>query len=193
MAKWSIQPSHLCVVFLGMFAESYDLATVIEAARILQSRGRDDIRIILAGTGDRGADLQRRARDVRSVVFTGWLSRLESSALLARASVGLASYGRGTLQSLPYKPFEYMAHGLCVLNSLEGELEQLVTTNGMGRQYVAGDAQSLAANLAWCGDHRAETSAMGKNAQRLFEDQFVEGKVYSAFADAIIKELGINR
>ena len=40
------------ILFIGTFGFSYELSLVVEAARRLQSSGREDVCFILAGTGE---------------------------------------------------------------------------------------------------------------------------------------------
>jgi glycosyltransferase involved in cell wall biosynthesis len=192
LQSWGVRESSLVVAFLGMFAGSYDVETVVDAARLLDERGRDDVQIVLAGAGDKDASLRRRARGLAGVIFPGWLDREASGCLLDRASVGLAAYTRGTFQSLSYKPFEYMAHGLAILSSLPGELQILMKEGQIGETYASGDAAALARLIEWCADHRAETEAMGARALDLFDRKFSADIVYREFGAHVLRAAKIN-
>jgi glycosyltransferase involved in cell wall biosynthesis len=176
-----IRQDAVVVTFLGMFASSYDLATVIEAARHVHRAGDTRIQFVLAGTGERASVLQRLAAGLPNVAFTGWLDELAAWSLLRCSSVGLAPYTREALQSLPNKPFEYMAAGVPIISSLRGELEALLEEQKVGRTYPAGDATSLATALRWFADHPAERQAMGERAQALYRLRFSTTTIYPEF------------
>lgn len=118
-----IRPEALVVTFIGMFGASYDLETVIEAARVLEKDTCNKIQFVLAGDGDKSRKVRKMAHGLSNIVFTGWLDQGSLLELVHISSVGLAPYITGALQSLPNKPFEYLAAGLPILSSLQGELE----------------------------------------------------------------------
>ena len=96
--------------------------------------------------------------------------------------VGLAAYTKDALQSLPNKPFEYMAAGLPLLSSLPGELEGLITEHQIGLHYRADDVQSLIDKIVWLAEHPSERIAMGQRARKLFEERFRADIIYSKLA-----------
>ncbi|MFZ2486573.1 MAG: glycosyltransferase family 4 protein [Anaerolineae bacterium] len=176
-------PDSLIVTFVGTFGSSYDLETVIRsAASIARTHSSLDIRIVIAGDGDQGTKLRQMGADIPSIVFTGWLNQSELAELMRITSVGLAAYAKDALQSLPNKPFEYMAAGLPLLSSLPGELEALITKYNIGLQYRAGDAQSLAEKIVWLAEHPSEREAMGQRSRALFEERFRADLIYPMLA-----------
>ncbi len=177
--EYGIGCNTLVVTFAGTFGASYDLETVIRAARILQSSDiSSNIQVIVAGDGDNGARLREMARGLQNVVFTGWLDQNSIVALLRLSSVGLVAYTAEALQSLPNKPFEYMAAGLPLLSSLRGELAALIRDETIGVQYQPGDAPSLVESIHWFLLNPDARRAMGLRARRLFEERFSAEVVY---------------
>jgi len=176
--KYMIRPNAMVVTFIGMFGAFYDLETVIEAARILQQEGTLNIQIVLAGDGDDGPKLREMSHGLQNVVFTGWLDQTSILALMQLSSVGLAAYGKNSLQSLPNKPFEYMAAGLPILCSLRGELENLIRGEQIGIQYRAGDVASLVEKIRWLAANPDARMEMGTRARRLFEERFSTDVIY---------------
>ncbi|MEO7798853.1 MAG: glycosyltransferase family 4 protein [Opitutaceae bacterium] len=171
LARFAIPADRILATFLGQFAASYDIDTLIDAARKLDG-SPSNVHFVLAGNGDKFARAQRRARGIRSLTLTGWLERNDTITLLQQSHIGLAAYSRRAPQSLPYKPFEYMAHGLPIVCSLRGELKALITDHAVGRYYVAGDANSLAEAIQrLAGDANCRGKA-GLQARALFNRQF---------------------
>ncbi len=177
-----LSPNDLVVTFVGMFGASYDLETVVEAARLLDATSGHRIRIVVAGEGDKDSTLRRHASDLRSITFTGWLDRRATETLLRRSSVGLAAYAERARQSLPNKPFEYMAFGLPIVSSLKGELAEMIEVHNIGRLYRAHDARSLAAQLLWLWEHQSIREDMGRRARALLEERYRADDIYARFA-----------
>ncbi len=168
----SVGRDDMVVSFAGMFGASYDLETAVAAGRLLQETAGHRIRIIIAGDGDRAPQLRHAARTCATVSLPGWLHQAELAALLQVSDVGLAAYSSRARQSLPNKPFEYMAAGVPVVSSLAGELAVLLDKHEVGCQYRAGDAKSLADVLLWLSRHPAERKAMGARARALVWSEY---------------------
>jgi len=167
-----ISSEHWVACFIGMFGSTYDLATVMRAAEQLHRNNDRRIRFVLAGDGPRAEEWRTLAAGLPNVVFTGWLSQPQIHALLRRANVGLAAYARGAPQSLPYKPFEYLAGGLPILSSLPGELATLLATEHVGFTYRPGDVPELVRLLHLLANNPGLASAMGRRASDLAESRF---------------------
>jgi len=180
--KYKIRPDAMVVTFIGMFGASYDLETVIEAARVLQVEGPLNIQIVLAGDGEDGPKLRAMSYGLENVVFTGWLDQTSILALMRLSSVGLAAYGKNSPQSLPNKPFEYMAAGLPILSSLRGELEDLIRGEQIGLQYRAGDVASLVEKIRWLAANSDARRVIGTRARILFEERFSAEVIYPRLA-----------
>jgi len=186
--RLGIRADGLVAVFCGTFGHSYDLGTVIEAGRVLQGAGwAGRIQIVLAGDGPRCSDLRKKAEGLRNVVFTGWLDGRALRDLMRTAWVGLAPYVEGAGQSLPNKPFEYMAAGLPVISSLPGELEEILRRERVGVQYEAGDVSSLVDAIRFVAEHPDEREAMAARSRALFEREFAAEIIYPRYAEFLEK------
>lgn len=181
-ARWHLSEPMLVVAFIGMFGASSDLQTVVQSARLLLERGLHHIHFVLGGSGDQESVLKILARGLPNVHFPGWLDRQAAQELLSIADIGLAAYAAEAVQSLPNKPFEYMAAGLPLLSSLRGDLAAIIGNHQMGLQYEAGNAAQLAGRIEWLANHPAERAQMGANARRLFETQFDAAVIYPRLA-----------
>lgn len=170
------------LTFVGTFGRTYDLKTVLEAARALQQRDSADHAFVFCGAGERESEWRRLAEGVRSVAFTGWLSSGELACLLARSAIGLAAYAQGAPQGIPNKLIEYLSAGLPVLCSLEGEARRLIEESGCGVHYAAGDSASLLRALARVANEETR-AAMAHAAKNLFAARFLGAAVYGRAAD----------
>ena len=171
------------VSFLGQFESSYDLETVIEAARKLERKGLKKVQFVLCGSGSKEKAIKKLASGLSNVVFPGWVSASVIYALLKEAKIGLAPYTSNALQSIPNKPIEYMAGGLAVVSSLRGELAQLLVEYNCGITYSPGDSGELAAVLERLVTQPSLLEKMGRNARSLFERQFSVERIYLKMAD----------
>jgi glycosyltransferase involved in cell wall biosynthesis len=135
-------------VFIGTFGRTYDLSTVISAARELNRQGDDQIQFVLCGHGERADEWRRAAAGLKNVVFPGWVDAAQWTYLQGLRTVGLAAYARNAPQSIPNKLFEYMSGGAPVLSSLQGEGAQFLKENSCGLTYMPGDPASFLSALA---------------------------------------------
>jgi glycosyltransferase involved in cell wall biosynthesis len=182
VVQYGLSAARLIITFVGTFTPSFDLETVIEAARALHEAGNTGIRFMLVGEGEQGVRLRRQAADLPNVTFTGWCDHASVAAILGLSSLGLAPYRADTLISLPNKPYEYMAAGLPILSSLRGELERLLAEEGNGLQYTAGDAAGLVERALWLADHPDDMARMGAKSLELFTRRFRAEVVYPSLA-----------
>lgn len=173
-------------VFAGIFGSTYDLETVVTAARIIERDGQRDIRFVLAGDGDQRSVLEQFAVGLSNIEFPGWVDSAQLCELLNRASVGLATYAPGAPQSLPNKPFEYWAAGLPVVSSLPGELRCIIETEQVGVHYEAGDARSMVRALYRLYDDRLAVHGASVRSKQLFRRSFSASEIYPAMAEHIV-------
>jgi glycosyltransferase involved in cell wall biosynthesis len=171
------------ICFFGTLGRQFDLATVIDAAReLLHTRPR--VRFVICGEGDLKQHFEDLARDVPTVIFPGWVDRVQIRALMEMSRIGLAPYlpSRDFLMSLPNKPIEYMSAGLPVLSTIDGVLGQLISQHEIGVVCNEPDAGTLAAEIARLVGDPERIARMGKAALQLFERDFDANVVYSGFS-----------
>lgn len=181
-----VDPGRKIVLFVGMFGRTYDLSTVMAAARLLRARGAGDCQFVFAGAGDRDARWRAEAAGLDNVVFTGWLARPEIALLLEVAWVGLAAYAPAAPQDLPNKLFEYMCAGLPVLSSLPGEAADMLARDGCGLTYRAGDPGDLAVALEALLRDPGRHGGMAAAGRAACRARYSADVVYGAMADYVI-------
>jgi len=175
--------------FMGSFGRQLDLDSVIDAARQLQGSGRR-FRFVLCGKGDRLDHLKKKAADVRTILFPGWVGAADIYVLMRRALVGIDPLPDryDFLATINNKAIEYISAGLPVISSPNrGVLCDLLRENSCGLSYATGDAEGLAAALIRLNDDRTEHAKMSQNAARLFERTFQAERVYAAMLDYLVK------
>jgi glycosyltransferase involved in cell wall biosynthesis len=177
--------------FIGLFERSYDLETVLDAARKLQRQNRPDIQFVLCGDGSKLPALRRQADGLRDIHFLGWVDAPMLQAVLSASSIGLCAYAADASQSLPNKPFEYMASGLAVVSSLRGDMAQLLGQHGCGVTYRAGEADSLANCLVDLLQDREKLGLMRANAYRAWSHNYRSTEIYGRFVAHLSSVSGV--
>jgi glycosyltransferase involved in cell wall biosynthesis len=172
-------------IFSGLFERSYDLKTVVEAARRFQYEGRTDVQFVLCGDGSKMPILRQQADGLSNVHFLGWIDAPTLQAAHSAASIGLCAYANDALQSLPNKPFEYMASGLPVVSSLSGDLATLLERQQCGLSYRAGDATSLAGTVSELLSDPQRFQVMRANSYQTWFNHYRSQDIYSRFVDHI--------
>lgn len=178
-------PGQLLAVFAGSFGRTYDLSTVIEAARRLDAEGKSRWSFILCGTGEREAAWREQSAGLAHVVFTGLLSAGQLAAVMALSRIGLAAYAAGAPQGIPNKLIEYTAAGLPVVGSLQGEASELMRQEDFGLTYEAGSPDSLIGALQSLERDPARFATMARCALAVYDRQFSAGRVFSGMADSL--------
>jgi glycosyltransferase involved in cell wall biosynthesis len=178
--KFNLKEKDFIICFFGTFGKSYDLLTVVQAAHLLSKQGITNIKIIIAGDGDKKQSLINSVQklNLNTIFLPGWIDKDEIQTIMEISSVGLVPYTKQALQSLPNKPFEYMSASLPVLSSLSGEFSQMVLEEEIGINYQAENPESLATALLWCFNNKDKCQEYGTKARLLVEKQFSNQSIY---------------
>jgi glycosyltransferase involved in cell wall biosynthesis len=172
------------VLFIGTFGISYDLATVVEAARILENN-EFPVTFMLCGDGVKKDSLVQLANNLSNVLFPGWLDEKMLASVLSIASTGLLSYEKFAAQSLPNKLFEYLSAGLPVISSLEGETKVLIAESRCGVSYNSRDPMQLANKIQELCRDQALRCELGRNALTLYKDRFCKSKIFDNYVSYV--------
>ena len=172
------------VCFFGALGDQFDFATVLQAARQLETQ-QPDILFVLCGQGHALPMLEAHAAGHANVLAPGWQQRAELHALLHLSSVGLAPYVNeySFTLSVPNKIIEFFSGGLPVLSSLKGQTQDLLAQNACGITYAEGDPDSLAAELLRLRSDAGLRARMGLHARLLFETRYTAQHVYGDMID----------
>ena len=198
-AKWlsrhGIRTDRFLICFAGQFEATYDIDLILAVAEEADRRNLP-LQILMAGIGSESPKVAQKAAECSTLVHLGWLNRDELHSVLRISDAGLCSYAEQALQSLPNKPFEYMAAGLVLINSLPGELADLVNTQDIGVCYQAGQPENLLHLLEeilqrpdWINDAK-------RRAHQVFVDHFSvaeSGDTFVAYLEAMCLQPAIGK
>ncbi|MBR4654813.1 MAG: glycosyltransferase family 4 protein [Kiritimatiellae bacterium] len=167
------KPDACRLVYVGNMSRSYDLATVVEAVKVLP-----DATLELAGTGPDEAALRSRAAGCGRIRFHGYLEEGPLRELLARSDIGIVPMFPDSCVGIPGKLADYAAAGLPIINSLGGEAEELLARYGAGVRYEAGSRESFLAAVQ-------AARHLEKNAVFALSVEFDAEKLYNSYLNFI--------
>jgi len=188
---WHRQPGGMTVVFAGAFRAWHGAAQLVEAVRLLRSRGVNDVHAVLIGDGPERAAVQESSRGLDQVNFTGAVAHERMPTALSAADVGVAPFDIERHPPLrlgfywsPLKIFEYMASGLPVVAPALPRLRSLVGHQVEGVLYDPATPAALADALVSLRDpdrrHRLGVAARAR-AEREYSWQAHCAKLDAAF------------
>ncbi|HOV65524.1 MAG TPA: glycosyltransferase family 4 protein [Bacillota bacterium] len=166
--------------FVGSFGAHYDLDLLVEAAKLLSEHDKQSVHFVLAGDGDKMPRLREAVRRLPNLTLTGWLNQEKIRTLLAASHVGLAACLHPP-DTLPNKPFEYLAYGLPLLSSLRGEMEEIIERYKLGYSYASGDLEGFLQLVGKLADSPSLRENLSANAKRAYETEFRAASIYKGF------------
>lgn len=157
----------LQLVFAGAFGRTYGLDLVLDAAKEVDRIAPGAVRFVLCGSGDRWIEIERRARDLDSVLVLPRVGVAELSAIYERSDLGIAPYDdiENFRRNVPNKIDEYLGVGLPVVAGVGGLIADLIDREGVGARYAPDDPTSLARLAADLASDRTALAAMRDRVQ----------------------------
>ena len=154
--------------YIGTHGLAHALETLLEAARLLQAEGRDDIHLLFLGDGASKAALVARVRELElsNVTFVDSVPKADVVrywSLLGASIIHLRKTDLFTTV-IPSKLFECMAMGIPVLHGVRGESAQIVEAEGAGLVFEPENAAQLRDRLVALADDRQLAARLGANA-----------------------------
>ncbi len=182
----AIDHEDLMAVYAGTHGIANGLHAVLEAARELQKRSRNDIKILLIGSGKLKRELMASAEkyELKNVVFHDPVSKDQLSGLMKTADIGLqilANVPAFYYGTSPNKFFDYLAAGVPVLNNYPGWLADMIAQQNCGFAIAPDDPVKFADTLEHAADNRKELAEMGINAAALARSEFDRDKLAGRF------------
>lgn len=178
------------IIFIGTFGFSYELELIVEIASRFWESDNQDICFVLAGAGEQFSKIQTKAMNLPNVVFPGWITSSEIGLLLKYSYAGLVPCN-SMQNTIPNKPFEYLSEGLPLINSLEGEMAQLIEKHQIGLNYLPGNGESLYRHVDRIAGDDSLYNMMSHNALKFFNEFGDAGVIYQNYIRAI-EELKIK-
>jgi glycosyltransferase involved in cell wall biosynthesis len=181
-----IKDNDCVAVFTGAHGMANGLHAVLDAAAVLQKRGRSDIKLVFIGDGKLKPELVKRAstEKLTNCLFFEPMPKKDLSKVVSCADVGLMildnvpAFYYGTS---PNKFFDYIASGLPVLNNYPGWLADMIKAYNCGVAVPPVDPEAFADALCYLADHPEKRPKMSANARKLAEVKFDRNKLAAKF------------
>jgi glycosyltransferase involved in cell wall biosynthesis len=184
-------------VYFGAMGRANGLEYVVEAARILSQRNRDDIAIVLHGSGGRRDQLKRLVNDygLNNVIFSDLVpDKAGVAEIVAACNVCLTIYAATRKEQTwsPNKMFDALAAAKPVLINVPGWLGETIESNRAGMYVDPERPEALADALEKLAAAPELCRQMGTNGRALAEREFsrevlaerLEGVLARAIASA---------
>ena len=129
-------------IFAGTLGPSYDIKSIIEAADYFDKNG-ENFKFIIAGSGPFEGEVTDAEKRLNNLIYVGKLLPEELIPIYGKCDIGLSTYSAGSNVDMCDKFYDYTAAGLAVVNSLTGEVSEHIEQRGLGKNYIANDADSF--------------------------------------------------
>ena len=180
----------LVAIFPGAHGVANGLDAVLDGAKVLQQRGRNDIKMVFIGNGMKKQYLMDRAKNeqLNNCLFFPPVPKNELANIVGSADVGMQVLENASFfyyGTSPNKFFDFISSGLPVLNNYPGWMADMITENNCGVVVEPLSPEKFADGLIYLADHPEERKEMGKNARVLAERDFDREKLATQFVDYI--------
>lgn len=176
------------VTYAGSLGKSYDISTLIMAAKELQQSGEKNIRIKILGTGPMLEQLKLlvEQNNCENVEFLGYVKYEKMAAFLTKSDVTVNSFIKGAPQSIVNKVGDYLAAGIPMINTLENsEFCSLVEKYQFGINIEAESIEALCRAIITFYKNEKYKRRLGNNARKLAEKKFDRNVVYREILEVV--------
>lgn len=176
--------------YCGSLSASYDIATVIQALKIIKDSGKYVPKFIVMGDGAKRREFANEAKKLQvDVVFLGKLPYEKMCAQLMECDIVVNPIVGKSAASIINKHGDYAASGKPVINTQDSkEYKKLIKSYNMGLNCNNGDSNSLANKILELVEDKQLRVLMGENSRKCAKEKFDRDKTYIELIDQIIGE-----
>lgn len=180
------------VSYAGSIGASYDIKTLILAAKELEDRCLTEIKFKIMGTGPKLEEMQNLLEKLKceNVELMGYIEYPHMAAYLSKSDVVINSFVKGAPQSIVNKIADYLASGCAMINTLENdEFTIMVNQEKFGVNIEPENVSALADTIERFYRDRKMCRQMGNKARMFGEERFSVAKSYHQILSMIEKEI----
>lgn len=175
-------------IFTGAHGIANGLDAILDAAKVLKDRGRDDIVCAFIGDGKMKTHLMKRAakEGLDNCRFYAPMPKKQLNKVVASADAGLmvlANVPAFYYGTSPNKFFDYISSGLPVLNNYPGWLADMITEHKLGVVVSPNSPEDFADGLIMLMDNENFRKQCGINARKFAEANFSRDILADHFVD----------
>ena len=178
-------PSVLRLIYAGSLASSYDIPTILKAAKILNEKHPGKTEFVITGDGPQKDIILDVAKEVDNLKYLGWVSKNELFKQYYLADIGFIQHKNSLTQTITYKFFNYLSFGLVLLNSLQSEMAGLIEKEELGLNNLEGDWSKLVENIEVFLDDPTLLAQYKKNALSFASDKGDSTMIYNRLVNFI--------
>jgi glycosyltransferase involved in cell wall biosynthesis len=186
--RWNLGESFVCA-YVGTVGMASGLEVLPRAGRLLQARGRTDVKFLVVGDGAIRSDLQREVESngPDNMVFTGRQNKDLIPAILASVDACLVHLKKRPLFAtvMPSKIFEAAAIAKPIILGVEGHAADLVRRAGCGICIEPENETELADAVERMADDRQLAVTLGRRGHDFFVQHFDRAKLAETYLDLI--------
>lgn len=159
------------VVYAGSIRKVNNLGILLDAAKFIQSKGIQDIRFLIYGSGNESEILVKRCKDeqINNVIFKGRVEKKFIPAILKKSDINILHNSSTSLDRYGQsqnKFFEYLAAGKCIIQTYTTGYSVIEKAN-CGINVPVQTAEEIAkAVIRVCNDEEI-SKIMGSNAREV--------------------------
>ena len=176
------------IIYAGTLGSSYDLMTLMYAAKKIEKKRKENILFKILGQGPEEETLKRYVNDnqIGNVEFLGFQPYEKMAAYLCKSNITINAVKKNASQSIINKVADYYAAGIPMLNSCTcKEQMDMVDDYQVGLNYEPENADDLTQKIEWLLDHPEKSKAYGENARKLALDKFYREKTHRKILELI--------
>lgn len=183
------------ITYAGTLGTSYDIATLIRAADLLEKQGEHNVRVMLLGDGPLRGEFETLAKSLSGKVsFLGYVPHAVMAAYLVKSDVVINSVVRKAPQSIVSKIGDYLASSRPMINTcINPEFWKKVEQDGFGVNVEPEDAEALAKTILALKNDPEGCEKMGQTARKIAEEQFDRPHSYRRIVDLADELLQVKR
>lgn len=163
------------VSYAGSIGASYDIKTLIYAAKAVERDGYRQIRFKIMGTGPLLDEMKLLAEKLQceNTEFFGYVEYSHMAACLTQSDVVINSFIKGAPQSIVNKVGDYLASGSAMINTLENKVfTDLVEHHNFGINIEPENVNKLKEVIEYLYDSPDILERLGNNARKCAETRF---------------------
>lgn len=164
--RLDLSPLDLNIIYAGTFGINYDIKTVFKTAKKIKHL---NIKFFFIGKGEILDWMvnYKKKNNLNNIQIHESISVSDLHNLYKYFDIGLSSYQKHSSVSMPLKFYDYLKFSIPILNSLEGEISRLISSNNIGVNYRAEDVLDLSNKLEELSKNRKIIKKFSNNFSKI--------------------------